>query len=145
MTCDYHDSPHPGCSWCARPPVTESQVAVRTPLPSRRATQTHEVKIRRSDGTMTVFVGVSRYPDGRPAELWLDTMKEGHELRTAHHAWARMVSVALQFGVPFDCIKPPPATPAGERGVVEIDGRIETVTSVYEAALRLMGRERQEA
>jgi len=110
----------------------------RERLPSRRATTTHEVRLRRSDGNLTVFLGVSHYADGRPAELWLDTMKEGHELRSAHHAWARMVSVALQFGVPVARIKAPPC-PAAESGVVEIDGEEVPVSSVFEAALRLLG------
>ena len=137
-----HETPHAGCPNCYRAPPLPRSRGEREVLPSRRPTVTHEVKVRRVDGTMTVFVGVSRYLDGRPAELWIDTMREGHELRTAHHAWARMVSVALQHGVPFKSIKPPPAPPA-ERGIVEVDGHIETVTSVFEAALRLMGRPQQ--
>lgn len=57
--------------------------------------------IKITHGRRAVFVSVSRYPDGRPSEIFIDTAKAGTELKGIMHALAMSTSLALQHGCPM--------------------------------------------
>lgn len=72
---------------------------IRAHPPWRRASVVQRIRIA---DTRTMFVGLSVYEDGRPADVWLDTAKEGSELRGYMRALALSISVGFQYGVPAD-------------------------------------------
>lgn len=69
----------------------------RTPLPDVRQSITHRWEVGGTHG----YVTVGLYPDGRPGELFVVAAKEGATLRGLLDAWARAVSLLLQYGVPL--------------------------------------------
>lgn len=87
-------------------------------LPPRRESETFELRLRRSDGALTVFVGVGRYPSGALGEVSVDWGPRGERL-TAYQAWARTVSVGLQYGVPLEELV------TGESCALEEGARVE--------------------
>lgn len=70
--------------------------AKRTRLPPKRRSEICRLKI----GGHAVHVTISRYPDGRPAEIFIDMHKQGAPLRTMSHAFAMALSIGMQHGVP---------------------------------------------
>jgi hypothetical protein len=48
---------------------------------------------------------VSRFPDGRPAEIFLSNHKQGSHADTAARDSAVVASIALQHGVPLDVLR----------------------------------------
>lgn len=81
------------------PPVAEK----RAKLPDTRASVTHKFDIGGQKG----FVTVGYYPDEngdgdpqRPGELFITIQKQGSTLQGFADAWARSVSMLLQYGVP---------------------------------------------
>lgn len=73
----------------------------RDALPPRR-----ESDVYRFDHGKTRFFGsVSRYPDGRPAEVFLDAGKIGSEVQHVARDGAVVLSLALQHGAPIETIR----------------------------------------
>jgi len=72
------------------------RVAGRELLPARRRCVTQTVRI----GGQTVHYSVGLYPDGRPAEVFIDIAKAGAALRAWASDAAKLLSVALQHGTP---------------------------------------------
>lgn len=73
----------------------------RERLPDRRRSWTQKVKIPDANGVpTTLYLTFGEYPDGRLGEVWIDAAREGTFLRGVLGALARMVSFALQLGVP---------------------------------------------
>ena len=72
----------------------------RAKPPWRRPADRTEVVV----GGCRVFVDISRGPDGKPLELFIDLPlhKDGAPLRTALNVVARLASLALQYGAPVE-------------------------------------------
>ena len=69
-------------------------------LPDERQAITHKFSVNGFDGYLTVGL----YEDGRPGEIFVNVAKEGSTASGFMDAWATMVSVALQYGVPLSVI-----------------------------------------
>ena len=85
--------------------MTHLQAArgAREKLPKRRRTTRTKLKVQETTGQFalrTLYVDVGHQPDGRPAELFAVVAGVGSELRGLYDAWAMMVSLALQHGMP---------------------------------------------
>lgn len=71
---------------------------MRELLPPRRASWTQKVRIENS----TFYLSFGEYPDGRLGEVWIEAHRENTFTRGVLGALARVVSIALQHGVPVD-------------------------------------------
>jgi hypothetical protein len=69
-------------------------------LPDTRSSITHKFTI----GATEAYLTVGHYPDGRPGELFISIAKAGSTVNGLVGDWAKMVSVALQYGVPVQVI-----------------------------------------
>lgn len=79
-----------------------SQEPYRKRLSDTRRAVTHKFGIAGHEGYITVGL----YEDGQPGELFLTMSKEGSTLSGLMDAFATMVSVSLQYGVPLkDLVK----------------------------------------
>jgi hypothetical protein len=67
----------------------------RERLPNRRASEVFQFRHEGHSYTASV----SRFPDGRPAEVFLDTAKAGSAIQAHAQDSAVLVSLALQFGI----------------------------------------------
>lgn len=70
----------------------------REVLPKKRASQNFKARV----GEHNVFITISEFADGRPAEIFIDIAKEGAALRSFVSLCARLISKGLQYGVPID-------------------------------------------
>ena len=80
--------------------LLEDAPSARKRLPAERKSITHKFTINAHEGYLTVGL----YDNGSPGELFLRMSKEGSTLSGLIDAWATMVSIALQYGVPLDVI-----------------------------------------
>jgi ribonucleoside-diphosphate reductase alpha chain len=71
--------------------------AVRRRLPNERRAITHHFSIAGQEGYVTVGV----YEDGLPGEIFVRMAKEGSTVSGLMDAFATVVSLALQHGVPL--------------------------------------------
>ncbi len=69
----------------------------RRRLPDERRSITHKFSIGGHEG----YITVGMYEDGSPGEIFITMSKEGSTLSGLMDAFATMVSVALQYGVPL--------------------------------------------
>ena len=83
-----------------RAQIAEEYGPKRRRLPDERAGKTHKFTINTQEGYLTVSI----YEDGSPGELFVRMSKEGSTLGGLMDAWATMVSIALQYGVPLEAI-----------------------------------------
>lgn len=92
--------------WSTEPKrVIEMGESLRESLPLRRRCITQTVKIRPREGNhQTVHYSVGLYPDGRPAELFIDVSKAGAALKGWCGEAGMMLSIALQHGTPLQTI-----------------------------------------
>lgn len=74
--------------------------AVRRRLPDERRFITHRFNVAGHKGYITVGV----YPNGEPGEVFIVTAKEGSTVSGLVSSFARVVSVALQYGVPLEVL-----------------------------------------
>lgn len=83
---------------------------VRKRLPTCRKSQRLEFRIGGFQGTdgykggVKLYVQLGFYPDGRVGELFLDTSKEGSDLRHFMNAFAMAISLLLQVGAPVSLV-----------------------------------------
>jgi ribonucleoside-diphosphate reductase alpha chain len=70
----------------------------REKLPRERDSKTHKFDIAGHEG----YVTAGMYPDGRLGEVFVTMAKEGATLRGLMDAWATTLSIALQYGVPWN-------------------------------------------
>jgi len=77
-----------------------SKEAPRRRLPDERASLTHKFSIAGEDGYLTVGL----YDDGSPGEVFIRFAKTGGREGALLDAWATMVSIALQSGIPLETI-----------------------------------------
>lgn len=82
----------------------EMQPRKKNRLPDTRESVTHKATIYSDHGDADVFITAGRYANGRVGELFVNIGLQGSTLRGTLDAWARMVSVALQWGVPVEDI-----------------------------------------
>ena len=75
--------------------------AARRRLPNRRPSESFEIEV----GSRTYRVTVSRFDDGRLAELFISNNKSGSDSDIAARDSAVVCSIALQHGVPVDVIR----------------------------------------
>ena len=80
------------CSECSEPIR-----AVRRRLPDERRALTHHFSIAGQEGYLTVGV----YEDGLPGEIFITMAKQGSTISGLMDAFATVVSLALQHGVPL--------------------------------------------
>lgn len=73
----------------------------RVPLPDTRASKTHKTTIYGQGGDTDIFITVGLYEDGHIGEVFVSVGKQGSTMRGTLDCWARMVSVALQWGIPL--------------------------------------------
>ena len=78
----------------------EKQVPVRRPLPDDRQALTHKFNIVGYEG----YVTVGLYEDGNPGELFIVMAKLNSTVSGFADAFARAVTIALQYGVPLEVI-----------------------------------------
>jgi ribonucleoside-diphosphate reductase alpha chain len=72
----------------------------RRPLPDTRPSLTHKVRIETEQGSLAVYFTVSLYEDGSPAEIFINAGKVGSTVRGLLNDLSRLLSFALQYGVP---------------------------------------------
>lgn len=86
----------------APPPASFSETipATRRHLPDERRAITHHFSIAGQEGYITVGV----YEDGSPGEMFVRMAKEGSTVSGLMDAFATVVSLALQHGVPLSVI-----------------------------------------
>ena len=77
--------------------VSEPTRAVRRHLPDERRALTHHFSIAGQEGYLTVGV----YEDGLPGEIFITMAKQGSTISGLMDAFATVVSLALQHGVPL--------------------------------------------
>jgi ribonucleoside-diphosphate reductase alpha chain len=70
----------------------------RVKLPRERQAITRKVNLAGQE----FYVTVGLYPDGKPGELFITMSQEGTFASGMADAFAKMVSIALQYGVPID-------------------------------------------
>jgi hypothetical protein len=75
-------------------------MTARQRLPNRRGCVTFALECAR----IPYLVTVSRFPDGRLAEIFLSNGKAGSQSDTNAKDAAIVASIALQYGVPLDVI-----------------------------------------
>jgi len=75
--------------------------AARERLPNRRHSETFGFEV----GSRRYRCTVSKYPDGRIAELFLNNNKVGSDCDCAARDSAIVFSIAIQHGVPADVIR----------------------------------------
>jgi len=80
--------------------VQVERAAGRERMPRERDSRTHKFDISGHEG----YVTAGMYPDRRLGELFVVMAKEGSTVRGLLDAWATSVSIALQYGVPWDAL-----------------------------------------
>ena len=78
-------------------PKSEPSPAIRRHLPDERRALTHHFSIAGQEGYLTVGV----YEDGLPGEIFITMAKQGSTISGLMDAFATVVSLALQHGVPL--------------------------------------------
>jgi hypothetical protein len=76
-------------------------MSARERIPNRRASTTFDIEV----GGMKYRATVSRFADGRLAEIFLSNHKVGSHADTAAKDSAVVASIALQYGVPLEIIR----------------------------------------
>jgi ribonucleoside-diphosphate reductase alpha chain len=84
----------------AGPECSEPTRAVRRHLPDERRALTHHFSIAGQEGYLTVGV----YEDGLPGEIFITMAKQGSTISGLMDAFATVVSLALQHGVPLSVL-----------------------------------------
>ena len=80
--------------------TSETVRAVRRRLPDERRAITHHFSIAGQEGYLTVGV----YEDGSPGEIFVRIAKEGSTVSGLMDAFATVISLALQHGVPLSVL-----------------------------------------
>jgi len=111
----------------------EAHAARRHLLPNKRRGYTQKVKI----GAHSLFLRTGEYPDGGLGEVFIDMYKEGAAFRSLLNAFARSVSIGLQYGVPLDKYVDAFIFSRFEpNGMVQGHDRIKVTTSVIDYIFR---------
>ncbi|MCZ8100607.1 MAG: hypothetical protein O9972_22190 [Burkholderiales bacterium] len=76
-------------------------MTTREKIPDRREAEHFEFIFR----GRRFEVGMGRYPDGRPAEVFLSTAKSGAEMQAIARDAAVAISIMLQYGAPLSVLR----------------------------------------
>ena len=76
-------------------------MAERRPLPDTRRGKVHSVVIRDPQGDMTLHIRTGNYEGGKLGEVFLEIGKAGSTLNGLLDVLGRLISYALQYGVPL--------------------------------------------
>lgn len=76
----------------------EEKKTKRERMPDSRDAIVHHFEIMGEDGYLTL----GRFPDGRIGEIFVNMHKQGSTIQGLLHSWSIAVSMALQYGAPFD-------------------------------------------
>jgi len=71
-------------------------------LPDTRKSLTHKAVIDGGQGPVSVFLTAGFYNDGRVGEVFIQIGRVGSTMRGLIDDFARLLSYALQYGVPLD-------------------------------------------
>jgi ribonucleoside-diphosphate reductase alpha chain len=80
--------------------VESTPRSFRRVLPDTRVAEVHKFRV----GEQKVYMTVSTYPDGAPAELFIKAAKEGHTISGLLDTVGILTSIALQYGVPLEAM-----------------------------------------
>jgi len=69
-------------------------------LPQTRKSVTHKFEINGHKGFLTIGL----YDNGKPGEIFVSMAKQGSTIRGLMDAWARSISLNLQYGAPIDAL-----------------------------------------
>lgn len=83
------------------PPRLVETTGVRERLPETRPAVIHKIDIAGHEG----YVIAGTYPDGRLGELFVNMAKSGSTVSGLLDAWATMISISLQYGVPYEVLR----------------------------------------
>ncbi len=119
-------------------------IGKRKQMPQTRKSITHKFEIAAHTG----YLSVGLYDDGKPGEIFVTMAKEGSTIRGLMDAWARSMSLNMQYGAPvsdlFGKFRHQKFEPAGfvknEEGG-EIDGKIakiKTASSIVDYVSQFM-------
>jgi ribonucleoside-diphosphate reductase alpha chain len=109
--------------------------AIRVKLPSERASITHKFSVGGHEG----YITVGMYPDGRPAEVFLKFSTEGSELAGFTDAFATLMSLSLQYGLPLKEIVDKMIDTRFEPSGITSNPNIRFATSVLDYVGRWLG------
>jgi ribonucleoside-diphosphate reductase alpha chain len=70
----------------------------RTRMPETRTATVHHFEIMGEDG----YITLGRFPDGRVGEIFVNMHKQGSTIQGLLHSWSIALSMALQYGAPFE-------------------------------------------
>lgn len=73
----------------------------RRRLPNRRNSEIREFEV----AGFRYIACVGRYPDGSPAEIFINAAKTGSELERSARDGAVLASLALQHGIPLETLR----------------------------------------
>lgn len=91
-------------------------------------------------GEHSVHLTVGEYPDGRPCEIFLTIGRDGSDVRAWAGAFSKMVSLALQYGMPLDrVIEACEFTQFEPRGIVDGHSRVKMCASIVDLVARILG------
>lgn len=93
----------------------------RERLPNRRQSEVAEFEL----GGIRYRAAVSRFPDGRLGELFLDGPKVGSSAQIAAHDAAIAASLALQYGCPAEVLHRAPLKLADGRAAGPVGAALE--------------------
>lgn len=118
-------------------------MTTRERLPARRRNESFKVRL----GGHALHITVGMYADGRIAEVFVDTHKDGTALRALCHAFAITLSIGLQHGVPVETFASALTGLAGEpSGDVDwFDGIVsaKSIPDLVVRVLRIVGNEKE--
>ena len=81
-------------------------MAKRHTLPDTRRGKVHSVVIHDAQGDMTLHIRTGNYERGKLGEVFLEIGKAGSTLNGLLDVMGRLISYALQYGVPLDELAP---------------------------------------
>jgi ribonucleoside-diphosphate reductase alpha chain len=106
-------------------------------LPSKRSGITISSKI----GNTKVWLRTGEYPDGRLAEIFIDTYKEGTVVRSMMNMFAISISLALQYGVPLEKLVEKFVFTRFEPAGMTDHPNVKICTSIIDFVFRVLGME----
>lgn len=128
-----------------RDSMTEQKLPERRVLPDTRKSMTHKARIATEQGSMSVYFTVSFFEDGGIAEVFINAGKIGSTVRGLLNDLARLLSFALQYGVPasdlFERMTGSNYPPQGKTSNPDIESCHSVTDYLFRWLLRLEGGE----
>lgn len=112
--------------------------ADRDRLTKKRPNETFTIGI----GNHTIELSVGMYPNGSPAEAFIDVHKVGAPFRAMCHIFAVTLSIGLQHGVPIEtyvnAIREIAGDPNGSVTGLDVGDDLKTANSIPDLVCRLL-------